>query len=537
MAPVGRLEHGMASTVPSIRTVVLLWFSVLILLMAPIVAAPYLPMLDAPSHQARLAVLRNLLVTGTGSDFYRLDTLFLPNMAFDFTGLLLTFWVDPAMVGRLFFAAMLLLTVGGVVVLNRVATGRWSPLPLAAALLSYNLLTILGFFSFGMGVALVFWALAARLSLMGRPFAIRLVVGSLFGIVLLICHVSAFGIYAVILAGIGIEMLLPPAMGISLAIGHVQRTLPRAAMMALELVPACVLFTLMSTGGEGKAHYDMPYWHNKIFNAIKTVTSGSLAGDLAFLVGTTAFGLLLVGCGRTRLNRPLLPGLMLLCAVYLLMPAHLSGGSYVDSRLPVVIALLAVAACRFDPHRSGLGRAWPGRILIAVVCAALVLKQGALTVLWYEEGKILTRVADTLNSLPPGAVILQVECQPEATDIRAVYQSRQPPLTHGAALGAANGTRFAAISWTIKGQQPIETVMAYQPYKLFQNGLSPETCSPAQVQAAADTALRVRNEKTMTSGVTDPLFLLLLRPRVSGMLAGSEALIAQTVEFELYHLD
>jgi hypothetical protein len=36
----------------------------------PILAAHHLPLLDAPGHEARLAVLRDLLITDRGSPFY-----------------------------------------------------------------------------------------------------------------------------------------------------------------------------------------------------------------------------------------------------------------------------------------------------------------------------------------------------------------------------------------------------------------------------------------------------------------------------------
>ena len=194
---------------PASRVLAVALLLVLVLLLAPLVATPYLPLLDAPSHQARLAVLHSLLVTGEGSAFYRLDTLFLPNMGFDLIGLLLASWFGPGPAGWLFFAAMLALTLGGVITLNRVVTGRWSLWPLVAALLSHNLYTLLGFFSFDLGVALVLWALAGRLWLMNRSLAVQLAVGSAFSVVLIICHLSAFGIYALMLAGVGIDMLLP----------------------------------------------------------------------------------------------------------------------------------------------------------------------------------------------------------------------------------------------------------------------------------------------------------------------------------------
>jgi len=216
---------------------------ILILLLAPLAATPYLPLMDAPSHQARLAVLHGLLVTGEGSAFYHLDTLLLPNMGFDLIGLVLASWFGPGMAGRLFFATMLALTLGGVIALNCVVTGRWSLWPLVVALLSHNLCTLLGFFSFDLGVALVFWALAGRLWLINRSLAVQLAAGSAFGVVLMICHLSAFGIYALMLAGIGIDMLLPRGLHstpriwerIGELLSSIRHRLLRAIAMSLEL--------------------------------------------------------------------------------------------------------------------------------------------------------------------------------------------------------------------------------------------------------------------------------------------------------------
>ena len=331
---------------------------------------------------------------------------------------------------------MLALTLGGVITLNRVVTGRWSLWPLVAALLSHNLYTLFGFFSFDLGVALVLWALAGRLWLMNRSLAVQLAVGSAFSVVLIICHLSAFGIYALMLAGVGIDMLLPRGLHsapriwerIGGLLSSIRHRLPRAIAMSLELVPACAVFAMMSTAGQGRARYDVPYWPSKIFNAVKTVSSGSEIGDVAFLLGAGAVGLLLIFCGRLRVARPLLPGLLFLIVAYFLMPAYMNSGSYVDSRLIMPILFLAVAAVQFDVRWDGVWRPRLIRALVAGICAALIVKQAALFVLWHQGGQTLARVGEALNALPSGAVILQAECQPDATDIRGVYEARQPPL-------------------------------------------------------------------------------------------------------------
>src|ERR1700754_2346299 len=99
------------STILTRRPVVAALLAALaVMAVLPVLAAPHLLLLDAPAHEARLAVLRDLLITGRGSPFYDLDTFFLPNVAFDLIGLGLIFFVSPELAGRIFFALALLLT-------------------------------------------------------------------------------------------------------------------------------------------------------------------------------------------------------------------------------------------------------------------------------------------------------------------------------------------------------------------------------------------------------------------------------------------
>lgn len=492
------------------------------LLILPILLVDHLPLLDNHSHESRLYVIRNLLLTGVGSRFYEIDTMLLPNIGFDIPGMFMAGWMEPETVGRVFFGTTVVLMFTGVVALSRVAIGRWSVVSLAAALLLYNLFTLLGFLSYGMGIALMFWALTGRLLLERAAAPIRLVVGSLFGIVLLFNHVSAFGIYAVMLAGFGLDMLL-----------RRRASLLKVVLMGAETLPALLLFALMSTAGQGRMRYETPYWHTKIFNAVKAFSSGSFSADVAFLVGALSVAALVIAGGRTRLSRPLVPGLVMLTILYFAIPAHVSGGSYVDSRIPVVVVLLTLAAIDFEVRpRSRLAL-----VLMLVAGGAYVTKQGALAALWYDEGRRLSNLAAVFESLPDGAVILQAECSPDSNNIKAVYANRQPPLTHVAAMAALTGRRFAAVTWTLKGQQPVRTVPAYTPYKRFQEDFGFDICTAGQYASMLDKARALAAQQASSGGVVAPLYLMLLRPSVEGTLRPVAPLVAQTPEVELYAVE
>jgi hypothetical protein len=58
---------------------------------------------------------------------------FLPNIAFDMIGAALMNFVSPDTACRIFFAVSLVLTLWGLLILNRVAIGRWSSVPIALA--------------------------------------------------------------------------------------------------------------------------------------------------------------------------------------------------------------------------------------------------------------------------------------------------------------------------------------------------------------------------------------------------------------------
>ena len=75
-----------------------------LLLLLPLIAASHWPLLDAPAHEARLAILHSIAFSENPTPFYEFDTLYLPNIAFDALGFILTFFVSPENAAKIFFA-------------------------------------------------------------------------------------------------------------------------------------------------------------------------------------------------------------------------------------------------------------------------------------------------------------------------------------------------------------------------------------------------------------------------------------------------
>jgi len=355
------------------------------LLILPLVSAHHLPLLDAPGHEAGLAVLRNLIFGSGVSPFYERGRLFIPDLAFDGIGLALTEVLSPETAGRVFAGVTLALTLSGLVVLNRAVTGRWSRVPLAAALLLYNLIFIFGFFSFLFGLALVPWTLAARLRVRTTQVGRGLLLGAGLGVVLLFCHVLAFGIYATFWVGVT---------GAARVRGRISWLAAFAQM--LELVPALGLFAAMPHGGPGGILYEGHFVPEKLVGILESLSSGSRIGDLALIAGLIALAALLRASDRVSIAKEFGSGLACLSLLYFALPLALGPGSNLDKRIPVAIALLGLACLdvRLHPTRRS-------RLLVWCLVAALVVKQAALSILWQSFDPRIDSLLAAVIATPP----------------------------------------------------------------------------------------------------------------------------------------
>jgi hypothetical protein len=372
-----------------------------ILVILPVLFSWHLPLVDAPAHEAHLAVLRDLLITRRGSAFYEFDTFFLPNIAFEIIGLGLTAITDPETAGRVFFGATLILTLWGVVLLSRVVVGRWTVVvPITGALLVYNWVSVFGFLNYAFGFALVPWALSARLILERRNQALGIFLSAGFGLVLLFCHVFAFAIYATMSIGSALEALI-----------HRRLRVGEAAVWALEVIPAVLVFLSMSTITQGRFtyFYESSYIYRKLLEIPKSITSASIIGDMACLTGAILLLILLVVYSRVRLARPMVPGLIVLALLYFVLPFELAAGDYADTRMPIAIALLSLAGLEIRTFRSPATA-----MLICLMVATLIVKQIALVALRRSFDPWIDSLVTSLERLPAGSVIMQAECEPQA---------------------------------------------------------------------------------------------------------------------------
>ena len=122
-------------------------------------------------------------------------------------------------------------------------------------------------------------------------------------------------------------------------------------------------------------------------------------------------------------------------------------------------------------------------VLIGFISLTVVVKQVALTVLWRSFDPLIDKLAGSFQQIPVGGILMQAECQPEATQIAAVYSKRRPSMGHLAAMAAFNDQRFVATNFAIVGQQPVRINSAYEPYYDLQVSFGPSTCDTAEYRS------------------------------------------------------
>ena len=256
---------------------------------------------------------------------------------------------------RIFIVLTVFLLISGGAFLHRTWFGTIGLAAPLTAFLSYNSVFTAGFLSYLFGIALVPWAVAAFIRLRARPLPVRLALGLAAGLLLMLAHLAAFALYAIIIAGLELQATYPLA-----------RTAPRAAVarlawaaLPLLLVVAALLLVspiahaplgLPLAGGHpglglGSLMADLRYkvWILRRFLA----GNEDLPLDYASIATAAVIALVLPALTRVRIAWPAALAMLLLGLAFVVAPDLTLGGAYLATRLPVPIAFFAVSCVCF----------------------------------------------------------------------------------------------------------------------------------------------------------------------------------------------
>jgi hypothetical protein len=368
--------------------------------LAPFLVVDVPAVLDYPNHLARFYVLAHPEDPFL-SKVYAAHGAILPNVGMDVIGQAVLRLLPPSVGGRLLLAGSLLAPQVGAVVYARAAFGRWTWWSLGAGAIAYNGIFFLGFMNFllGLGVALAgagAWRLLRR-----RGYGVTAALsGAAIGLCAFFCHLLGFGFFAILIGAEEADALLRAWREKRLSTRGV---LTAAARLAVALGPAVALYGLTHRATQ---HGDILWWSwaGKLMQWLVPFMIYDLW--LTIVTAIVVIGVIVLTWRRAQRASGVLLAFAGLVILYLAAPFAAAGGTFVDSRLPLMAALVLFAgvAPRVSPRAA---------IAIAAAFGLVIVGRAALVAQnWLGRASDLVELRADLAHIPPGANVL-----PARTDI------------------------------------------------------------------------------------------------------------------------
>ena len=409
----------------------------------PIFSTVLPPILDYPNHLARMSILAADGGSAVLNQFYRLHWVLLPNLAMDLVVPPLTALMPLALAGKLFLVLVFSLLVGGAVALNRVLHGRWSFWSLSVFLLLYNRILLWGFLNYLFGLGLALCGLALWLAAARRPAWQRILLSSTMALAVYFSHISAFGIYALMLAG------TEAGPALSLVRARAGRQLAaRLAIAGVQFIAPAAITLLSWRGAATGAIAYGNYWRKAdlLFSVFDNYNRGF---DVACFILFVALLLALVAWRRLGLAPAMRGPLLLVTAAYLALPSQMLSGAGADHRMAIAIFLIILA---------GSAPRWPSPRVARAVGAALLLlfavRLAMVEAYWIQSDAVYQADLAALDTLPRGAKLAV------AWPGSAIQVTRAPEL-HLPTLAIARRDAFVPTLFAYAAQQPVALTPDY----------------------------------------------------------------------------
>ncbi len=407
----------------------------------PLAFTSYPPLLDYPSHLARVYVLAHRGEVPLLRAAYNPPIFLLPNIGMDLVMLTLSEMMPVDIAGRVFVALLFLLTLGGSAFLYWSIQRRLSLWPLAGAVFLYNWILLDGFLNYLLGVAVTLWGLGAWIALYEASHLKRTLVGAAFALTIFFCHLSAFGLFALAVGGYTLARTLRES---GRSIGAL--ALSAASLVAVFAAPMA-LFLLSSTGAKAGAQITF-MWISKPL-ALRTLLSADLPlnvfiGPLIVLIAVW------VSRRSLRVDPDMRLPLLLVLFAFLVLPEGMMTGFYVASRLIIAAWLMLLASSEPAPGTTA-GSPW----LTLALAVFVVYRSLVLAVEWRSYDRLTHGLTSTLDALPRGSTVFSATTGLFTPGHFGPRSWMQPPIWHWADLAVLRRQAFVPEMHALPGQQPL----------------------------------------------------------------------------------
>ncbi|HEX3486896.1 MAG TPA: hypothetical protein VHT51_17720 [Micropepsaceae bacterium] len=511
---------------PGKQILLLITFAIALLALVPLFLTRFLPINDYPFHLGRMVILAQLADPTMGR-FYQLGSFLLPNVGMDAVVVPMSELMGPELATRVFVGLTLLFMLLGAMALHWAAHRRLSVWPLLALTVLHNGIFRFGFFNYLFGLGLAF--AAAALWLVMRKGLGQLAVAFIACIVLIFCHMEAFGVYALIVGGVELQKAIAAWMRTK-SLAPVGGLFYSATPFVLTLVLFVLLSPTAGVIGSGLA-YD-PGLGTKPIGALYALSSGVLWLDAVTAATVLAACAWLLATGRAVISWPLATACFLVLLAFVALPSSIMGSLYADTRLAPAIAILAMISLDI---RADAPKFVPWTI-VAVALVLAVFRMGILSSIWVRYDSQIAPIVKALDGIEPGATLFAITSEQYPRLIANTPErvaAWNPPVKHVASYAVLHGPVFVPMTFADPTKQPLIVSNVYQQVKDFQ-GENPTLVTNQKALTAFLATLQAHLDSSDWPHIDLPYVLVMGRQNLEPMeLPATLIRVAQGDKFVL----
>lgn len=380
------------------------WFVVLFAVtQVPLYWVQYPDIVDLPNHLARLHVLINFSESEILQRYYTLRNWQIgTNLAMEVVVPILARWIDLLLAFKIFASLATLLMTTGAVALGRAINGRFSYLLLGVLLFAQNIIFQTGLLNYLFGLGAALWLLAAWVHFRERYSLCHWITFSLGSILVYLCHLSAFGVYAVGVFGYELGRNRTPEVWLT------RSTLEALLRSSMQFIPVGTLHALVSTssGSYAPVQLDAPWL--TIFQVyvvykaalLANLVPLSISGYKFSMLGYLVVFVLYVGFreGVLTVVAPIRWVSCALAACLLLLPYAGFGSELLDIRLMPALVLILWSGLRIHEHSK-----LPHNVVLAFIVAIVFLISALTTREYALRDDEYRQVRGALSKIPMGS--------------------------------------------------------------------------------------------------------------------------------------
>ncbi len=452
---------------PSTIAILFLWVTAA--LSVPILTHPLPPLTDYINNLARAHIIATI---GSDADFQRFYTIewrVIPNLMMDLVVPVLNRFMSIYTAGQVFTLATFILIISGTFALNRALFGRWSAVPIAAAIIVYNEVLLVGVMNYVFGIGLALWALAIWIALRKRIWPWRFAASTAFVVALFFCHLFALGLY-----GLGLLAFEAERLWAARREPLAPRLFEFVAAGAPFLAAVALLLASPTMGLAGEVTWE--FW-GKLQGLLLVFTVYYYSVAALLIVAIAVAIAWLAWCGLIHLHPVGWALLIVGGIVYVAMPRVLFATHLADQRLPAALAFMLIACTSIDLRQRRVRS-----ILATLFVALLAIRLAEVQMAWNALAPQRAEFLRSARSLERGARVLVAHGDRSAYEVGTVSDFG---LLHAASLATIERSALVSTAFVVPGKHVLQVREPFRRFVNLEDRVPPsvEWLKPAAEQA------------------------------------------------------